>query len=948
MTRSKTAPNKSKNKRKAAAKAAAKTRWNKYNNDQMPENTFDITVDKNHMCEIIENESEDYDFDLRKTNNDNLRDILHNTNPQKIDIEEVDEKSTNAQNNLNQLNLLTRTGRKKNYKRSYKDCFHSDQLSNDDIQQTDSEEDSLLNLKSKKKNKRDQDEEYKLEDDIDYEDKLTGARIIDLKQLSDFLMSYADHCIKCTSTPQYFDEWHCGLHSIIMLKCYKCGEVLNFHTYPSQSNARQGYYDLNLLSVLSSLSTGLGYSAMNEIFSIHNIRYMNRQQYNKCQNSLSVTVNQELNDSLVKNLEIEKKIAADELNFNGGYPAISCIGDARWSKRSYNYNYTANSSTAVLIGMNTKKILYTGVKNKYCSICQNAINKETKAQHICYKNWNGPSTSMEAALIVEGFAELENKGARVMQYIGDQDSSVMNRIIRKFEWGEHVLKVDCINHKIKNFTTFLINWRKKNRLVGRFTETMINHYKALLRKLINEKIKDVDYFTKHLLYTLDHLTGHHEKCDTFYCDENHKFKELIITKEAYNEVQEYLKKFLKRVNKLEQGVTSNLAEAFFSVVNKFDHGKIKNLIQRGNYELRSFCAALCFNEGPQWNYEIIKNTIKIDSQILRNFFLNKEKKYTSNRKRKLSLEYKESRIRTKYKRAEENTQNDYGPNANVEHDPVDIWENCKKYYNENIVTDNDMIDNIEVNTQDQAESQSWFKHRVRRLTSSKFGDICKATSDKRRINLTKELIYSTGGRFISKPLQYGIENESIARDAYADHTETEVSKSGLRISHQFPFLGCSPDGIITYCDNNNTESKKLLEIKCPYAHRSSSLEEMKSEKSFYMQYNEETDDFTLKKQNQYYYQVQGALNISQIDDCDFVVYTPENDLIIDTIEINGTFWNENMLPKLKAFYFQFYLPELVLGCHEQKQDIFIFDDQFYQDIIVPSLLSSVGTNGNLY
>jgi len=61
---------------------------------------------------------------------------------------------------------------------------------------------------------------------------------------------------------------------------------------------------------------------------------------------------------------------------------------------------------------------------------------------------------MEAALIVEGFSQLEGKGVRVMQYIGDQDSSVLKAIIIHFEWGYKVTKINCINHKIRNFTTF--------------------------------------------------------------------------------------------------------------------------------------------------------------------------------------------------------------------------------------------------------------------------------------------------------------------------------------------------------------------------------------------------------------------------------------------------------------------------------------------------------------
>ena len=83
-----------------------------------------------------------------------------------------------------------------------------------------------------------------------------------------------------------------------------------------------------------------------------------------------------------------------------------------------------------------------------------------RKSHNCSQNWTGSSTSMESALILDGFIDLENKGVRVLQYIGDQDSSVMKTIIRHFEWGHKVAKIGCINHKIRNFTTYLLAWKK--------------------------------------------------------------------------------------------------------------------------------------------------------------------------------------------------------------------------------------------------------------------------------------------------------------------------------------------------------------------------------------------------------------------------------------------------------------------------------------------------------
>jgi hypothetical protein len=48
-----------------------------------------------------------------------------------------------------------------------------------------------------------------------------------------------------------------------------------------------------------------------------------------------------------------------------------------------------------------KKVLYVGVKNKFCKICKiyEKSNEKTPS-HMCYKNWNETSTSMELFYMV--------------------------------------------------------------------------------------------------------------------------------------------------------------------------------------------------------------------------------------------------------------------------------------------------------------------------------------------------------------------------------------------------------------------------------------------------------------------------------------------------------------------------------------------------------------------
>ncbi len=59
---------------------------------------------------------------------------------------------------------------------------------------------------------------------------------------------------------------------------------------------------------------------------------------------------------------------------------------------------------AIIIGKETGKLLYIGVRNKYCSACAQKVPPEN---HCCYKNWNKSSSEMESDIILEGILEAE-------------------------------------------------------------------------------------------------------------------------------------------------------------------------------------------------------------------------------------------------------------------------------------------------------------------------------------------------------------------------------------------------------------------------------------------------------------------------------------------------------------------------------------------------------------
>lgn len=71
-------------------------------------------------------------------------------------------------------------------------------------------------------------------------------------------------------------------------------------------------------------------------------------------------------------------------------------------------------------------------------------------------------------------------------------------------------------------------------------------------------------------------------------------------------------------------------------------------------------------------------------------------------------------------------------------------------------------------------------------------------------------------------------------------------------------------------------------------------------------------ELRLKENHNYYYQIQGQLNIAKREFCYFVVYVDDNtDLYVEIIQKNETLWQNEMLPQLVQFYNDCILQEIV-------------------------------------
>ena len=94
-----------------------------------------------------------------------------------------------------------------------------------------------------------------------------------------------------------------------------------------------------------------------------------------------------------------------------------------------------------------------------------------------------------------------------------------------------------------------------------------------------------------------------------------------------------------------------------------------------------------------------------------------------------------------------------------------------------------------------------------------------------------------------------------------------VEKCGFVTSPQWPWLGCSPDGIVM----KDNFPVGCIEAKCPYSKKDMTLQEASTDSKFFMKITDGACQ--LKKNHMYYYQCQGVLNILGLDWIDFIVFT---------------------------------------------------------------------------
>lgn len=156
---------------------------------------------------------------------------------------------------------------------------------------------------------------------------------------------------------------------------------------------------------------------------------------------------------------------------------------------------------------------------------------------------------------------------------------------------------------------------------------------------------------------------------------------------------------------------------------------------------------------------------------------------------------------------------------------------------------------------------------VYRLTASIFGKICKMRESTCRKKVVKEILFGTFSG--NEATRYGIAHEFMAKEELEKILGKKIEAVGLIVDLNLPFLAASPDGLI--------ENDALVEIKCPASSKLMTPAEgifTKKIKSCEII----NGNLHLKRNDNYYYQVQGQLHITRKMYCYFCIWTPKGNV----------------------------------------------------------------------
>ena len=141
---------------------------------------------------------------------------------------------------------------------------------------------------------------------------------------------------------------------------------------------------------------------------------------------------------------------------------------------------------------------------------------------------------------------------------------------------------------------------------------------------------------------------------------------------------------------------------------------------------------------------------------------------------------------------------------------------------------------VEKVTQSQADSKIWFHFRAGRITASKMKAACHTNPAQPSQSLVKSICYPDAHSF-SAATNWGCSHEKQALECFQSkvamlHDDVKILSCGLFISLEFPFIGASPDAIMSCACCGS----RVVEVKCPFCKRKENFLDASEDKKIFL------------------------------------------------------------------------------------------------------------------
>ncbi|OXU21297.1 hypothetical protein TSAR_011565 [Trichomalopsis sarcophagae] len=730
---------------------------------------------------------------------------------------------------------------------------------------------------------------------------------------------YLEHGFReqCTFHDLYYDNYRDdGLCSKLKFVCNHCPYFKWINLVDNNGSSMP----VNDGAVSGTIRAGTGYSELKQELASMGLKFMSNVTYREHRQKLVATFEKTAQECMEEAAAMERELAIMKGETINGIPYITVQVDGSWLKRSYRSGkFDSLSGCAAIIGCRTKKVLYVGVRNKLCHVCDLDERKNrAPAKHKCYKNWgrDQSSSAMEKDIVVQGFLESVEKHKLIYKtVIGDGDSSVYKSILDSNpyrQYGIRVEKVECTNHLLRNMCNKIVD-ASKGRLAHNLVRGNVKtfreyvkkcsfkirqHVMTLIKIIRNEKdgYSQVKMLQNQIINSVHHVFGDHSQCRKFEVPcENQSFKNWIpILKSTgmYSAIRQAVSNLSCHALSLLKCATSNHVESFNAIVAKIVGSKRINFGQRDSYYVRVHAAVVQYN------------TQSLLTRLHENYGYDPpsavtlmEMKAQNHIQQKKTLRMLQGRRRKRYV---ESGKEDYGEGANRPDVSPEAYEILVQQHLEKLKKDQANRVEIERSTVNQSNCDSWYQKRSELLTPSNFGRICRRRTTTSCASIVKNMLYPP---VLNLPaLTYGIENEANSRIRLSKKLKKNIELAGLMIDPNDEYLGASVDGLIG--------NDGIVELKNPISIANLTISQGLKRKRNIRNIFSKEDVNQMNTAHQYYYQVQGQLHVSNRQYCIFAVCT-KIDIKYIRVERDDDFWDKNMADQLRRFYFDCLLPELL-------------------------------------